>query len=252
MPFINILAFVVAAAVLLVLAVLCARQHRAINDLKGQFDRQARTLADVERQRELLFSSNPYPMWTYDRVSLRFLDVNRAAIQSYGFSREEFLTMKLTEIRPPEDAPLLLEMIVRKHAEFIRPGVWRHRRKDGSIMLVTVAACQYEQDGQSRELVVVVDITEKCRMEEALRASEASLKALVDNAPFGIAQSSLEDDRLTMVNPALLDILGGYTDQEAKELQMVTHVYADAKERDRLIEVLRRSGKVKGWETSFR
>lgn len=55
-----------------------------------------------------------------------------------------------------------------------------------------------------------------------------------------------------MVNPALLDILGGYTDQEAKELQMVTHVYADAKERDRLIEVLRRSGKVKGWETSFR
>jgi two-component system, cell cycle sensor histidine kinase and response regulator CckA len=252
MPFITIIAFVVAAAVLLVLAILCARQHRTINDLGAHFDRQARTLTDVERQRELLFLSNPYPMWTYDRVSLRFLDVNRAAIQSYGFSREEFLAMKLTEIRPPEDTPLLLEMIARKHAEFIRPGVWRHRRKDGSIMLVTVAACQYEEDGQSRELVVVVDITEKCRMEEALRASEASLKALVDNAPFGIAQSSLDDDRLTTVNPALLDILGGYSDQDAKELQMVTQVYADAKERDRLIEVLRRSGKVKGWETSFR
>jgi two-component system, cell cycle sensor histidine kinase and response regulator CckA len=252
MPFITIIAFVVAAAVLLVLAILCARQHRTINDLGAHFDRQARTLTDVERQRELLFLSNPYPMWTYDRVSLRFLDVNRAAIQSYGFSREEFLAMKLTEIRPPEDTPLLLEMIARKHAEFIRPGVWRHRRKDGSIMLVTVAACQYEEDGQSRELVVVVDITEKCRMEEALRASEASLKALVDNAPFGIAQSSLDNDRLTTVNPALLDILGGYSDQDAKELQMVTQVYADAKERDRLIEVLRRSGKVKGWETSFR
>jgi PAS domain S-box-containing protein len=252
MPFTNILTSVAAAGTLISLAILYARQHRAIDDLKAQLERQTRALADVERQRELLFLSNPYPMWTYDRVSLRFLDVNRAAIQSYGFSREEFLAMKLTEIRPPEDAPALLEMIAREHPEFIRPGVWRHRRKDGSIMLVTVAACQYEEEGQSRELVVVVDITEKCRMEEALRASEASLKALVDNAPFGIAQSSLDDNRLTTVNPALLDMLGGYTEQEAKKLQIATQVYADAKERDRLIEVLRRSGKVNGWETSFK
>jgi two-component system, cell cycle sensor histidine kinase and response regulator CckA len=252
MLFINIIAFVVAAGAFLALAILYVRQRQTIGDLKGQVDRQARTLADVERQRELLFSSNPYPMFTYDRASLRFLDVNRAAIQSYGFSREEFLAMKLTDIRPPEDAPVLLELIAIKYEEFMRPGVRRHRRKDGSMMLVSVAACQYEQDGQSKELVVVVDITEKCQMEEALRESEGKLKALVDNAPFGIAQTSLLDNRLTTVNPALLEILGGYSHHEAMGLQMGPQVYADPRERDRLLEVLRRSSKVKGWETSFR
>ena len=253
MPLVIILTFIVAAiAALLILVNICVRLRRVIGQLNVQLVRQAQTLNDSERQRELLFSLNPYPMWSYDRVSLRFLDVNRAAIQSYGFSREEFLTMKIVDIRPREEAPVLLEVIARKHEDFGRPGVWRHRRKDGSILLVTIAACQYEQDGQSRELVVAVDVTEKCRIEEALRASEATLKALVDNAPFGIAQSSLDDDRLTTVNPALLEILGGYSDQEAKELQMGTQVYTDAKERDRLVEVLRRSGKVKGWETTFR
>jgi PAS domain S-box-containing protein len=253
MPFVIILTFIVGAvATLLVLVSTCVRQRRVIEQLNAQSARQAQILTDSERQRELLFSLNPYPMWSYDRASLRFLDVNRAAIQSYGFSREEFLTMKIIDIRPREEAPVLLEVIARKHEDFGRPGVWRHRRKDGGILLVTIAACQYEQDGQSRELVVAVDVTEKCRMEEALRASEATLKALVDNAPFGIAQSSLDDDRLTTVNPALLEILGGYSDQEAKELQLGTQVYADARDRDRLVEVLRRSGKVKGWETTFR
>lgn len=252
MPFISLLTFGIAVAGLFVLAVFCGRQRLASQELRLKLELQAQALGDSERQRELLFSANPYPMWTYDRTSLRFLDVNRAAVQLYGFSREEFLRMTLVDIRPPEEASALLEMIARKHDEFIRPGVWRHRRKDGSIMLVTIAACQYEQDGQNRELVVAVDNTEKCRMEEALRASEAALKALVDNAPFGIAQSSLDDDRLNTVNPALLGLLGGYSYEESKALHTGAQIYADPKERDRLIEVLRRSGKVTGWETSFR
>jgi PAS domain S-box-containing protein len=160
--------------------------------------------------------------------------------------------MKLFDIRPPEEIPLLLEMLARNIKGLVRPGVWKHRRKDGRIILVAIAASRYEQDGSPRELVVACDITEKCRMEEALRASESSLKALVDNAPFGIGQSSLGDDRLMTVNPALLNILGGYSEQEAKDLKIASQVYADPKERERLVEVLQRNGTVKGWESNFR
>jgi len=130
--------------------------------------------------------------------------------------------------------------------------VWRHLRKDGSIILVEISAYQYEQEGVTKEMVVALDITERRRMEEALRESEATLKILVDNAPFGIAQSCLDTDRVTTVNPALLEILGGYTVQEVLDLDPGTQIYADFKDRDKLIDVLRRSGKVKGWETTLK
>src|SRR5437879_5807034 len=51
----------------------------------------------------LLFDSNPLPMWVFDRDTLRFLEVNGAAVAHYGYTREEFLAMRITDIRPPED-----------------------------------------------------------------------------------------------------------------------------------------------------
>ena len=253
MPIASIPIFAVAAAVLTVLmSFQLVRQYRSIARLKSQLEKQALALSHYEQQRELLFSTHPFPMWMYDRATLRFRDVNRAAVEAYGYSREEFLAMKILDIRPPEEVPNLLKVVTQDTTGFARSGVWRHRRKDGSTILVAITACQYEQEGIAQELVVAVNITEKCQMEGALRASESSLKALVDNSPFGIAQLSLGGDRLTTVNPALLDLLGGYSPQEAKDLHIATQIYADPRERERLLEVVRRSGKIKGWETSFR
>jgi PAS domain S-box-containing protein len=88
-------------------------------------------------------------------------------------------------------------------------------------------------------------------MEEALGQSQASLQLLVDNAPFGICRSSLDEDRFESLNPAMLRILGGYRLAEALGLKISTQVYAEPKERDRLIEVLRRNARVQGQEVSL-
>jgi PAS domain S-box-containing protein len=53
----------------------------------------------------MLFGSNPQPMWVFDIETLRFLEVNDAAIRHYGYSRDEFLSMTILDILPPEDAP---------------------------------------------------------------------------------------------------------------------------------------------------
>ena len=58
-----------------------------------------------------LFYCHPDPMWIYDRETLRFLDVNDAAIAKYGYSRDEFLAMTIKDIRPKEEVPGLLENI---------------------------------------------------------------------------------------------------------------------------------------------
>ena len=52
---------------------------------------------------KLLFEHNPLPMWVFDRETLRFLEVNEAAVQQYGFDRDEFLSMTIRDIRPDED-----------------------------------------------------------------------------------------------------------------------------------------------------
>ena len=93
-------------------------------------------IADLERTKaiaqegeeryRLLFENNPHPMWVYDLESLAFLAVNDAAIHNYGYSREEFLSMTISDIRPPEDVPALLKKISAPSEGFDAAGIWRH------------------------------------------------------------------------------------------------------------------------------
>lgn len=55
-----------------------------------------------------LFENSPHPLWVFDLETLHFLAVNDTAVETYGFSRDEFLGMKITEIRPEVEAPRLL------------------------------------------------------------------------------------------------------------------------------------------------
>ena len=89
-------------------------------------------------------------------------------------------------------------------------------------------------------------------MQQELLDSRTSLQHLVDNAPLGISQSFFDEDRLSTINPALLKMLGGYQLEEALQLRISKDFYADVKERDRLGDVLLRTGRIEGWETSLR
>ena len=57
----------------------------------------------------MLFEASPMPMWVYDAETLAFLAVNDAAVRHYGYRRDEFLAMRITDIRPPEDVPAMLD-----------------------------------------------------------------------------------------------------------------------------------------------
>ena len=251
MPFVN---FVVIAATVLILFLtyLCARQRKAIQTLSLRIAAQDDTARQAQRHQDLLFSANPYPIFIYDRSTLRFLDVNDAALKAYGYSREEFLAMSLADIRPDEDKSEFLQTIRQRHDGYTRPGVSRHLRKDGSVVMAEIMAFQYDAEDASHEMVLALDVSEQYRMQEALRESEARLKTLIDNAPFGIAQSVMGEDRIGSVNPALLRILGDYSADAILQLSISRDVYADSKERERLMDVLQRDGQIESWETNLR
>ncbi|MBX3673480.1 MAG: PAS domain S-box protein [Burkholderiales bacterium] len=146
-----------------------------------------RRLAEGERHYRALFDANPQPMYVYDSETLAFLAVNDAAIARYGWSREEFLHMGLADIRPPEEVPRLVAETARPVEGLLRvAGLWRHRRRDGSELVVEIVAHPLDFFGRRAELVIATDVTDRLRAEQALRESEETLKGILDTLHVGV------------------------------------------------------------------
>jgi len=91
-------------------------------------------------------------MWIYDVLTLRFLEVNDAAVRAYGYSRREFMTMTLIDIRPTEDIkPFLHEW---KHPHESTAEKWRHVGKDGRAFPVLITSRELTFQGRKAELIL--------------------------------------------------------------------------------------------------
>src|ERR1051326_1893422 len=146
-------------------------------------------------------------MWVYDRASLRFLAANDAALKHYGYSREQFLTMTILDIRPPE----LREDVEREVRGQIESGPgrqWQHTKADGSFISVEVFTRALTHEGRSAALVAVLDVTERMRTESELRQTRAFLDAVVENIPAMLFVKEAEEHRFILFNKAGEELLG--------------------------------------------
>jgi PAS domain S-box-containing protein len=130
------------------------------------------------RRKALLFEDSPLPMWVFDRKTLAFLAVNEAAIRTYGFSRQEFLSMTITDIRPAEEVPRLLGELARLDDEPESNGCWKHRKKDGDLIDVQTSSHSIDFNGSSAQLVLANDVTNRIRAQEALQSKSDELAAM--------------------------------------------------------------------------
>ncbi len=157
-----------------------------------------------QEQYRLLFESNPHPMWVFDLETIKFLAVNDAAVEQYGYSKEEFLSMTLAQIRSPEDAH---SRLARDSRGLARVEEWRHRKKNGALITVEITAHQLNFSGRRAELVMAIDVTERKLAEQALRESEDRYRDLVDNSHELMCTHDLEG-RILSVNPWAARVLG--------------------------------------------
>jgi len=166
---------------------------------------------ESEARYRLLFEQNPRPMWVYEVGTLCFLAVNDAAVEAYGYSREEFLAMTIEDIRPPEEAERLHEHVdSRAEGEEVglrRAGIWRHRHKDGTIFDVEITSHDHVFDGRRARVVLALDVTERVMAERAMRRSEARYRDLFDKASDLIATMDVAGS-LTAVNEAFARAMG--------------------------------------------
>jgi diguanylate cyclase (GGDEF)-like protein/PAS domain S-box-containing protein len=122
-------------------------------------------LRESEAQYRTLFEKSPIPMWVFALKDLRFLAVNEAAVAQYGYSREAFLQLTAADIRPPEEIDKLMASIQQTPEIYGDAGIWRHRRKDGTLIDVHVDTFGVTFRGERARLVLATDVTERLKYE---------------------------------------------------------------------------------------
>ena len=157
------------------------RRADELGKLAGVFNAMVVKIRDSQselEQKALLFEDSPLPMWVFDRETFGFLAINEAAIRHYGFSRQEFLGMTVKDIRPPEAVPRLLESLSDLGRELERSANWQHMKKDGRVIDVEITTHPLDFNGRPAELVLANDVTDRIRVQEALRNKSDELAAM--------------------------------------------------------------------------
>jgi PAS domain S-box-containing protein len=177
--------------------------------LRAEKQQAEAALLESAEQYRLLFDSNPHPMWVFDQETLAFLAVNAAAVRQYGYSRKEFLAMTIKDIRPPEDVPILLDYRAKRvnqptpsESSLTMPGLWRHRKKDGTLIDVEITHSPISLKRRDAQLVLANDITERKRAEGKLRESEARFRQMAESIQEVFWMTDLDKNQMIYVSPS--------------------------------------------------
>jgi two-component system, cell cycle sensor histidine kinase and response regulator CckA len=128
-----------------------------------------RLLTDRDKRFRVLFEEHPQPMWVFDLETQKFLEANKAALALYGYGRAEFRHLKIADILGEEDAQRLAREITPSG---MSASLWRHRTKGNRVIEVEMAVHQIQYDGSTAALAVLMDVTERRRLEEQLRQAQ--------------------------------------------------------------------------------
>ena len=137
-------------------------------------DHAEQQLRDSEERYRMPFEHAPHPSWVYDVGTLQFMEVNRAACDHYGYTRQEFLAMQITDIRPVEDIPRLLSEVERKvrDTQAAESSAWTHRKKDGTLINVEISSMLVTIAGRPACIVLAHDVSERAHLEHQLRQAQ--------------------------------------------------------------------------------
>ena len=195
------------------------------NRMAQALQRRSDELSVGERRYRTLFEALPMAMWVYDVDTLHFLAVNQAAIDRYGFSRDEFLGMSLDDIRPPADVPGFRAHVRDVVGVRMRNKGYRHRAKSGEIMDVEISSDDLIDGNGTTRLVVAIDVTERLRTEDALRRSQEQLRQSQKMEAIGSLAGGIAHD----FNNLLTGILG-YCDLALGSIPEDTEASNDVRE----------------------
>ena len=181
-------------------------EHRTVNGGSVGVRVDITDLKKREESFRLLFDDNPIPMWVVDIETQKFLSVNDAAVEYYGYSRDQFLGMTTFELRPADEREMF--------ARYIRAGgvsqgtkTWRHLRADGSHIYVSVYARSMNYQGRPARLNAIVDITAQKMADDEILRQKLLTETAIDNMSQGLVMFD-SDGRLVVCNNQYIEMYG--------------------------------------------
>ena len=157
---------------------------------------------------KMLYDSNPLSLLIYDPSNFRVLDINQTAIEKYGYTRREFLKMKIHQLHDKSNWEALerdVENIIND-SEFEPYKEWNHLTKEGEEIRVEISACTIPFGGK-QAIVQITDVTEKRKLQEYLQRSDEKYQKIIENIELGLLEVDL-DDRITKVYPKFSELTG--------------------------------------------
>ncbi len=163
---------------------------------------------------DLILSASPDPMFVYDVENLKFLAVNDAAVKFYGYSREQFLQMDLTDLYTPEDIQTLIEFNNSDNETLEKPV--KHKLSDGSTVVVRLSRKAIEFEERKAFVTIVKDVSKNDEVNKSLR----ELKALLEVASEIVFETDV-DGFILKVNKTVVKSLA-YTQEEITGKTFIT------------------------------
>jgi len=198
---------------------------------------------------EMLFVANPLPMWVFEIASGRFLAVNAQACKQYGYSEEEFLAMTIDDIRPPDETARLAKVRSTRPAGHREFGSWRHVKKDGAIINVEISSDDIVFGGVAARLVLASDVTERVRIETALRLSQERFDYVTRATEDALWDRNIVDNTIWW-NEGLERLVGGKVEPSTEWGRERIHPDDRAQVAPRMDEVINGDGQQ--WSCEYR
>ena len=185
--------------------------HKMFNGLQSSIIKKDQ----LKLRYKTIFETSPMPMWLFDVESLKFLDVNEAAVVQYGYSKEEFLNMTIRDIRPAQYVNGI-EQVVKFHKnehKFYNDNIV-HLRKNGEEINVRIESSFMEFNGHKAKLVLATDVTAQIKSQaeiqksnEKVRQSESNLRAIFDNTNEGFVLLNIDNNIITSNSKARKSVI---------------------------------------------
>jgi PAS domain S-box-containing protein len=148
---------------------------------------------NINTELKNVFGNNHHPMLLLDKKSMSILAVNDLAVSWYGYSRDEFGEMTLKDLIYNQNIQNIFETLQAESSPLIHTGIWKHRKKNGSVAGVEITGSNIEFNGKPAKLIMIEEVTEKIKNNEVnnLLASivESSDNAILSKTKDGIINS---------------------------------------------------------------
>lgn len=204
-------------------------------------------LATSERKFQRLFDEHAAMKLLIDSETGMIADANKSAEEYYGWSKEELCQMSISQINVLS-IDEIKEQMQAVTESWRKSFIFKHRHKDGSISDVEVFSSKLNIDGKQYHHSIIMDITDKMVIENALKLSEERFSKAFRSSPDLILMTKFDTGQIVDVNDRVIEQTGYSYDEVIGRTTLELEYWYNPADREKFVQLLNEKGNVYNME----